>query len=119
LGWIEGKNIIFEYRYADNHLERLPELAAELVRLNVDIIVAAGTLAPIAAKRATSTIPHQPARVIRAGGLVNNLARLGGNVTGVSLMSADLGAQAAANAQGAPPEPVPGSGHLERCQPLF
>jgi putative tryptophan/tyrosine transport system substrate-binding protein len=57
LGWIEGKNIAFERRWAENRLERLPELAAELVRLNVDVIVAVGTLAPLAAKRATSTIP--------------------------------------------------------------
>jgi putative ABC transport system substrate-binding protein len=46
LGWVEGKNIVFEHRYADNRLERLPELAADLVRLKVDVIAAAGTLAP-------------------------------------------------------------------------
>src|SRR2546429_85464 len=57
LGWIEGKNVMFERRYAENMLDRLPALAAELVRLDVDVIVAAGTLAPLAAKRATSTIP--------------------------------------------------------------
>ncbi len=57
LGWIEGKNVIYEDRYAENRLDRLPELAAELVRLNVDVIVTAGTLAPLAAKRATATIP--------------------------------------------------------------
>src|SRR5262249_58546268 len=57
LGWIEGKNVTFEYRFAENRLERLPELAAELVRLNVDVIVAVGTLGPLAAKRATTTIP--------------------------------------------------------------
>jgi putative ABC transport system substrate-binding protein len=56
LGWIEGKNVEFERRYADT-LDLLPELAAELVRLNVDIIMAPGTLAPLALKRATSTIP--------------------------------------------------------------
>src|SRR6266516_2130341 len=50
LGWIEGKNVIYEDRYAENRLDRLPELAAELVRLNVDVIVTAGTLAPLAAK---------------------------------------------------------------------
>ena len=52
LGWIEGKNIAFERRYAENRLDRLPALAAELVDLKVDVIVAAGTLAPLAAKRA-------------------------------------------------------------------
>jgi putative ABC transport system substrate-binding protein len=57
LGWIEGQNIFIERRYAENRLERLPELAAELVRLNVEVIVATGTLGPLAAKRATSIIP--------------------------------------------------------------
>jgi putative tryptophan/tyrosine transport system substrate-binding protein len=57
LGWIEGQNITIERRYAENRLERLPELASELVRLNVELIVALGTLGPLAAKRATSTIP--------------------------------------------------------------
>jgi putative tryptophan/tyrosine transport system substrate-binding protein len=53
LGWIEGKNVIYERRYAENRPERLPELVAELIRLNVDVIVATATLAPIAANRAT------------------------------------------------------------------
>ena len=57
LGWTEGKNIAFEPRYAENNLDRLPELAAELVRLNVDVILAFGTLAPLAAKRASATVP--------------------------------------------------------------
>ena len=59
LGWIEGKNVAFERRWAENSLERLAELAAELVRLNVSVIVAFGTLAPLAAKRATSTISNR------------------------------------------------------------
>jgi putative tryptophan/tyrosine transport system substrate-binding protein len=93
LGWVEGKNIVFEHRYADNRLERLPELAADLVRLKVDVIAAAGTLAPLAAKRATTVIPIV---MIAAGdplgsGLVASLARPGGNVTGMSLMVPDLG----------------------------
>lgn len=92
LGWVEGKTIVIEYRFADNRNDRLPELAAELVRLNVDVIVAAGTLAPLAAKRATTTIPI----VMTSAGdplgtrLVNGLARPGGNVTGLSLMSPDI-----------------------------
>jgi putative tryptophan/tyrosine transport system substrate-binding protein len=91
LGWIEGKNIIFERRYAENHSDRLPELATELARLEVDVIMAGGTLAPLAAKRATTTIPI----VMTAGdpvgsGLVSNLARPDGNVTGLSFMSPDL-----------------------------
>jgi putative ABC transport system substrate-binding protein len=93
LGWIEGKNVIFERRYAENRLERLHEFAAELVRLNVDVIVATGTLAPLAAKLATTTIPIV---MTTAGdplgtGLVASLARPGGNVTGMSLMVPDVG----------------------------
>jgi putative ABC transport system substrate-binding protein len=92
-GWIEGKNIVFEGRYADNRLERLPALAEELVRLNVDVIVAIGTLAPLAAKRATSTIPivMTAAGDPLGSGLVASLAQPGGNVTGMSLMAPDLG----------------------------
>jgi putative tryptophan/tyrosine transport system substrate-binding protein len=93
LGWVEGENVVFERRYAENRLERLPELAADLVRLKVDVIVATGTLAPLAAKRATSTIP-----IVMTGagdplgtGLVDSLARPGGNVTGMSLMAPELG----------------------------
>src|SRR5262245_21005107 len=93
LGWIEGKNVAFERRYAENRPERLPELAADPVRLNVDVIVAIGTLAPLAAKQATTNIPIVMAA---AGdpvgtGLVLSLARPGGNVTGMSLMAPDLG----------------------------
>jgi putative ABC transport system substrate-binding protein len=92
LGWIEGKNLIYERRYADNRPERLPDLVAELIRLNVDVIVANGTLAPIAAKQATTTIPIV---MTNAGdplgsGLVASLAKPGGNVTGLSLMSPEL-----------------------------
>jgi putative tryptophan/tyrosine transport system substrate-binding protein len=92
-GWIEGKNIEFDRRYAENRLDRLPELATELVRLDVDVIVTVGTLAPMAAKRATTSIPIV---MVNAGdpvgsGLVTSLARPGGNVTGMSLMAPDLG----------------------------
>ena len=92
LGWVEGENVVFERRYAENRLERLPELAADLVRLKVDVITAGGTLAPLAAKRATSTIPIV---MVACGdplgtGLVASLARPGGNVTGMSLMVPDL-----------------------------
>jgi len=93
LGWIEGRNVSIEYRFAENRPERLPELATDLVRLNVDLIVAIGTLGPVAARRATSTIPIV---MVGAGdplgtGLVASLARPGGNVTGMSLMAPDLG----------------------------
>jgi putative tryptophan/tyrosine transport system substrate-binding protein len=93
LGWIEGKNVAFERRYAENQPERLLELAAELVRLNVDVIVAIGTLGPLAAKRATLTIPivMTAAGDPLGSGLVASLARPGGNVTGMSLMAPDLG----------------------------
>jgi putative ABC transport system substrate-binding protein len=93
LGWIEGKNVVFEFRYAENRLDRLPELAAELVRLKVDVIVASGTLAPLAAKQVTSTIPivMAPAGDPLGSGLVSSLAYPGANVTGLSLMAPDLG----------------------------
>src|SRR5215471_10554737 len=95
LGWVEGKNVVFENRNAENRLERLSELAADLVRLKVDVIAASGTLAPLAVKQATDTIPI----VMTASGdplgsgLVASLARPGGNVTGMSLMVPDLGAK--------------------------
>jgi putative ABC transport system substrate-binding protein len=93
LGWVEGENVVFERRYAENRLERLPEMAADLVRLKVDVIAAGGTLAPLAAKRATSTIPivMTVAGDPVGSGLVDSLARPGGNVTGMSLMAPDLG----------------------------
>jgi putative ABC transport system substrate-binding protein len=93
LGWIEGKSVAFEYRFAESHLDRLPDMAAELVHLRVDVIVAAGTLAPLAAKQATATIPivMAPAGDPVSSGLVPSLARPGGNVTGLSLMAPDLG----------------------------
>ena len=93
LGWTEGKNIAFEPRYAENDLARLPELAAELVHLNVDVVLAIGTLAPLAAKRASDTIPIVMANAgdPLGSGLVVSLAQPGGNVTGMSLMAPDLG----------------------------
>jgi putative ABC transport system substrate-binding protein len=93
LGWVKGKNLTVEPRYAENRLQRLPELAAELVRINVDVIVGRGTLGPLAAKRATSTIPIVMAASgdPLGSGLVGSLARPGGNVTGMSQMVPDLG----------------------------
>jgi putative ABC transport system substrate-binding protein len=92
LGWVEDKNLTFEERYAEDSLDRLPPLAAELVSLGLDVIVTLGTLAPLAAKRATAMIPIV---MIAAGdpvgsGLIASLARPGGNVTGTSLMAPDL-----------------------------
>jgi putative tryptophan/tyrosine transport system substrate-binding protein len=92
LGWLEGKTFVLEPRFADNRPNRLAEMAAEFVRSNVDVIVTSGTLAPLAAKRATSTIPIV---MLAAGdpvgsGIVSNLARPGGNITGMSLNSPEL-----------------------------
>jgi putative ABC transport system substrate-binding protein len=92
LGWIEGKNITIEYRFAEQKSEHLPELAAELVRLKVDLIVTSGGPTPLVAKKATTTLPivmiNSPDPV--AVGLVTSLARPGGNVTGVSGLAPEL-----------------------------
>jgi ABC-type uncharacterized transport system substrate-binding protein len=92
LGWIEGKNITIEYRFAEQKNERLPDLAAELVRLKVDLIVVAGGPGPLAAKSATTTIPIVMASVADpvGAGLVASLARPGGNITGLSSLSTQL-----------------------------
>ena len=89
LGYVEGKNIVIELRYADGNLDRLPALAAELVRLKVDVIVTGGGPTTRAAKEATSTIPivmtqdNDPV----ANGFVASLARPGGNITGLSTLA--------------------------------
>jgi putative ABC transport system substrate-binding protein len=92
LGWIEGKNILIEYRFAEQKLERLPELAAELVRLKVDLILVPGVLPALAAKKATPTIPivvaNAPDPV--GAGLVDSLARPGGNITGLASLATEL-----------------------------
>ena len=92
LGWIEGKNITIEYRFAEQKHERLPELAADLVRLKVDLIVVTGTPSALAAKKATTTIPIVMANAADpvGAGLVASLARPGGNVTGLSSLSPEL-----------------------------
>jgi ABC-type uncharacterized transport system substrate-binding protein len=91
LGYVEGQNIAFEFRSAEGKLDRLPELAAELVQLKVDVIVALYVPPSLAAKQATREIPI----VVIVGdpvetGIVSNLARPGGNITGVSLMASAL-----------------------------
>jgi putative ABC transport system substrate-binding protein len=93
LGYVEGKNIVIEWRFAKGKADLLPELAAELVRLKVYIIIASATLAIQAAKQATKTIPivFPTAGDPVAYGLVDSLARPGGNITGVSNLSLDLG----------------------------
>jgi putative ABC transport system substrate-binding protein len=93
LGYIEGQNIAIEYRFAGGQVERLPALAAELVRLKLDVIVAPYTPPALAAKRATSMIPIVFAVVADAvgAGLIANFARPGGNITGLTSSSAELG----------------------------
>jgi len=92
-GYVEGKNLIIEYRYAEGKRDRYPDLVSDLVRLKVDVIIANGTEPTAAAKKATSTIPivmtssTNPERT----GLVASLARPGGNVTGLTEISGELG----------------------------
>jgi putative ABC transport system substrate-binding protein len=94
LGWIEGQNIAFEYRFAEGKLDRLPDLAAELVGIKVDLILAASTAGALAARRATGTIPivmvtlggEDPV----ASGLIVSLARPGRNLTGVTGLGQEL-----------------------------
>jgi len=93
LGWIEGKNITIEYRFGENKgPQHLPELAADLVRLKVDLIVTSGTPSSLAAKSATTTIPIVMAQAGDpvGSGLVTSLAQPGGNVTGFSNLSFEL-----------------------------
>jgi len=92
LGYVVGKNILVEKRYAAGKFDRLPDLAGELIRLKVDVFVTTGTPAAQAAKNATSTIPIV---IGNAGdpvgtGLVASLARPGGNVTGLSVLNTEL-----------------------------
>ena len=92
LGWIEGRTIRIEYRWGDGRTDHLPEIAAEFVRLKVDVIVTTGTPVPIL-KEATSTIPivFTIANDPVGAGLAGSLSRPGGNVTGLSQLAADLG----------------------------
>jgi putative ABC transport system substrate-binding protein len=91
-GWVEGRNLTLDVRYPGEQYARLPELAAELVRLKVDVIASLGTPATLAAKRATATIPivMESLSDVVSIGLVTNLARPGGNITGVSGFAPEL-----------------------------
>jgi putative tryptophan/tyrosine transport system substrate-binding protein len=92
LGWVEKKNITFEYRFAEQKNERLPELAADLVRLKVDLIVVSGAPSALAAKSATTTIPIVMTTVSDpiGAGLVASLGRPGGNITGLASLGPEL-----------------------------
>jgi putative tryptophan/tyrosine transport system substrate-binding protein len=93
LGYIEGKNIVVEYRYADGKLNRVPALAAEMVRLNVEVILTGGSAATRPAKEATTTIPIVMAQDTDpvGNGFVTSLARPGGNITGLSIVAPEIG----------------------------
>ena len=95
LGYIEGKNIALEFRYSEGRTERYPVLAAELVNLKVDVLVAESTPAAIAAKQASSTVPIVMVSVGDPVGakLIDSLARPGGNITGLSLLAPELAAK--------------------------
>ena len=93
LGYVEGKNLVIEWRFADGESERLPDLAAELVRLKVDVMVSASSQAISALQKATDTIP-----IVMASsgdpigsGFIKSLARPGGNITGFSNLTSDIG----------------------------
>jgi putative ABC transport system substrate-binding protein len=92
LGYVEGRTIAVEYRWAEGRYERLPELAAELIRAKVDLIVTHATPGSLAAKRATTTIPIVMALVGDpvTGGIVESVAKPGGNITGQSFFNAEL-----------------------------
>lgn len=92
LGYVEGKNLVIEWRFADGDLDRLPGLAAELVRLKVDVLVTAGEPATRASQKATTTIPivmDNPIDPVSAG-MIKSLARPGGNITGLFNLAADI-----------------------------
>ncbi len=93
VGYVEGKNILIEYRYADGKLDRVPALAAEMVRLNVEVILTGGSAATRPAKEATATIPIVMAQDTDpiGNGFVASLARPGGNITGLSIIAPELG----------------------------
>ena len=93
LGYVEGRNLVIEYRSADGRAERFPDLASELVRLKVDLIVTRGTPAAVAAKSATGTIPVVMATMGGPGAIVATFAHPGGNITGVTTFSTELTAK--------------------------
>src|SRR5687768_3907584 len=93
LGYVEGRNLVIEYRSADGRAERFPELVSELIGLNVDLIVTRGTPAARAAKNATETIPVIMATMGDPSAIVTSFAHPGGNITGVTTFSTELSAK--------------------------
>jgi len=93
LGYVEGRNLVIDYRSADGHAERFPDLATDLVRLKVDLIVTRGTPAANAAKKATQTIPVVMATMGDPRAIVTSFAHPGGNITGVTTFSTELTAK--------------------------
>ncbi len=93
LGYVEGKNLVIEWRFADSQYERLPGLALELAQMKMDVLVAGGSDAPLAMQKATTTIPVVMANASDpvGSGLIKSLARPGGNITGLTTISYDLG----------------------------
>lgn len=94
-GWVHQENVAFEFRYAEGHMDRLPALAADLVRTNVDVVVTAGTEPTDAARKATTIIPIVMVAIgdPLAAGFIASLARPGGNITGTSLLATELSAK--------------------------
>jgi putative ABC transport system substrate-binding protein len=95
VGYVEGQNVVSEYRWAEEQYDQLPELATNLVKRQVDVIVAGGNVAAQAAKKATTTIPvvFTSGADPVAGGLVASLSHPGGNLTGMSLLAAEMAAR--------------------------
>jgi putative tryptophan/tyrosine transport system substrate-binding protein len=95
LGWIDGRNLVIEFRWAEGNYDRLPALAEELLRLKIDVLVTHGAAGALAAKKVTSTIPIVITAVgdMLTLGLVSSLSRPGGNITGLSLFAAELTAK--------------------------
>src|SRR5262249_14599640 len=118
LGYVEGKNFVYEYRNAEGKVDRLPHLAAELVRAKVDIIYTASGESVLAIKKATKTIPIVFGTVQDplANGLVDSLAKPGGNATGMSALAPDLGGKRLELLKEAVPTGEPGSFPLESAQ---
>jgi putative tryptophan/tyrosine transport system substrate-binding protein len=109
LGYVEGQNIAIELRYAEGGLQQLPDLAAELVRMNVDVIITFGDLVPKIAQQATATIPIVAiGDDILGAGLIAGLSRPGGNTTGFTILSPELSAKRLELLQ----EIVPGMSHV-------